>query len=104
MTSGLRIQLSTNPGRGLTIERVTPKLTRLVTPDKSQIIFWMSLPYAVHDGAYMYVLNDTGPARLGLLTKFWPDEPRINLAINDFEYSLGQVLSKAGLHLVRRLD
>lgn len=104
MTSTQRIQVSTGAGRGLRIERVTRHLTRLHAPNKEQVIFWEGLPYAVFDGFYLYTDSSARGGRLTGLHKLYPGASKLALSINDFEYAIGQALSKAGLMLVRRLD
>jgi hypothetical protein len=73
-------------------------------PNKDQIIFWSGEPYAVFDGSYLYTFDSPRGGKLAGLHKFYPGVPELTLNITDFEYSLGQALSKAGLMLVRRLD
>lgn len=104
MTKTERIVVSTEAGRGLRTERITPKLTRWILPNKDQVIFWAEAPFAVYDGSYVYYLTDVATSRTAALNKYWAGVPRISLSINDFEYTIGQALSKAGLMLVRRLD
>lgn len=99
-----RIQVSTEAGRGLELRRITPKLSRLKLPNKDQVLFWDGVPFAAWDGSYIYTDGQTVGPRLAALHKYLPSVALLNMSIVDFEYTLGQALSKAGLMLVRRLD
>ena len=99
-----RIQVSTAAGRGLEIERVTPKMSRIILPNRDQVIFWEGKPIATYDGSYVYLLDYVARGAKAAINKYWLSSPILLLNINDFDYAVGQVLSKAGLMLVRRLD
>lgn len=97
------VLVPTDVGRGLQIEKISPKLSRLVMPNKDQIIFWDGKPYATYDGSYIYLIYASSAAKAAI-TKHWPKQSILLRSLSDFEYDLGQVLSRAGLMLVRRPD
>ena len=99
-----RIQVSTDIGRGLRLEKITPKMYVLHTPTTGSVLFWEWLPFGYIDEPYIYVVNDIRGAPLAGLTMHYPSMSRMSVPIDVLEYHVGQALSKAGLMLVRRLD
>jgi hypothetical protein len=92
-------------GRGLWIERISPRLSRLILPNHDQIIHWSTRPIAVYDNSgYIYLLEGTVNAARGAITKHWGNCPTMLMSVADLDYIIGQALSKAGLMLVRRLE
>ena len=108
MTVSKRIIVSTEAGRGLTTTKVSPKFTRLRLPgaigQEQEIFFWEGKPFASFDGSYVYTYDNRSAAQLRAIASWTARNPLQILAINTFEYYIGQALSKAGLILVRRLD
>jgi hypothetical protein len=99
-----RIVVSTEAGRGLRLRHITSKFGFIVTPLGEQIMFWEGMPYAIYDQHYIYLLEGTVRGALAAVRKHCGPTPTLIQPINDFEYAIGQALSKAGLMLVRRLD
>lgn len=104
MTKTERIIVSEEAGRGLWLERITPKLSRLVMPNKDQVIFWQMKPIAAYDDGYLYLLEGTVRGAKAAVNKAWADAPVLSVNTPYLDYVIGQALSKAGLMLVRRLD
>lgn len=99
------IKVLVEPGRGMWMEKITPRLSRVVLPQSEQVIFWNLKPIALYDTAgYIYLFEGIGAAARGLITKHWGDCPVMIVSTPNLDYILGQALSKAGLMLVRRLD
>lgn len=104
MTKTERIVVSTEAGRGLSIERVTPKMARLITPTGEQVFFWDGKPFAAFDQAYCYTYDNRSPGQWKAIQPWTSSYPVMTLTVDVFEHHMGQILSKAGLMLVRRLD
>jgi hypothetical protein len=104
MTKTLTTVVPADAGRGLELEKITPALVRLITPAKEQVFFWNGTPIAAFNGAYVYTYGRPTPGQLRALSPWTSTNPTISQPIDDFEYTIGQILSKAGLQLVRRLE
>lgn len=89
------------PGRGLSLKKQTPKVIYLFTPQNKIVAFWDGVPIAVYmDGTLYRHVSCVGPKQAQMNVLF-ADAAEVSFGSKDFEFVLGQVLSQAGLNLVR---
>lgn len=97
-----RVQMLAVPGRGLAVERKTAKVSVLTSPNGEQILFHENIPIAAYDGAYVYQIEGSVKSMQAAVNSHWPGVPCLLQDTTTFEFTLGQIMSKAGLMLVRR--
>lgn len=100
MTKTVKVETDL-PGRGLVVKKQTAKVSCLFTPQNKIIALWDGVPFAVYmDGTVYRHTSCIGPKQAQLNVLF-ADAAEVTFGTKDFNFILGQVLSQAGLSLVR---
>jgi hypothetical protein len=86
----------------IAIGRVSGKHTWLRFGEGHEIHFWDSEPIAVFSGGCIWFRSAPSGAVTKMLASLEPrDAPRINQSAAEFDFTIGQVLTLAGLPLTR---
>lgn len=100
-----RIVVETDlPGRGFILKKQSAKVGILYTPHNKQVVLWEGVPLAVWDGNVLYVHTSVAGVKLAVFRKTYPNAAEMTFHTVEFEFILGQVLSQAGLTLVRKKE
>lgn len=89
------------PGRGFVLKRQSAKVGILYTPHHKQVLLWEGVPIAVYMDGTVYKHSSVTAAKQGAITRYYPNAAEVTHSTRDFNFVLGQVLSQAGLSLVR---
>ena len=69
---------------------------------RDSILTWDGAPIAVQTGGIVYIAQaDRAPARTAAIEKYAGDLPQVRVSAQEFDFTVGTILTRAGLPLTR---